>query len=294
MKQHNWKYQDQKGKNHFIGLMHGVDSGNLIVHCNSKVIVIDFQILFDKTYSFMLNEDLCTISIKKEEDNTYKYHLEVENPNKVKAVNGKPKEKPKASFLRSNFFYGIFTLVFFAGIILLTSYITKNSYEVNHTSIYLNQSDSNYIRYTTQTKDGKFLNVISLENKKEYLNTPIFPLENGDEFYLDLSDKNQPKLDFNRPTRQQINSYKIRAIKVHAKNNPAIHESNVECFINNIYEYGGLKALAHVYHQNTPPSESSSYDAVSYQHFVADQNFKAKVTSLCGFVVVKDSLTYVK
>ncbi len=72
MSQSNWVYSDQTGQQYQIGLYHGQSSGHLIVYCNWKVILIDFNVLNSKTYSFYFGDELCHLKIDKRGDG-YQY-----------------------------------------------------------------------------------------------------------------------------------------------------------------------------------------------------------------------------
>ena len=49
-------------------MLHGEESGHLLIHVNSNIIVIDFHVLEDKKYSFFIQGELCEVSINKEEE----------------------------------------------------------------------------------------------------------------------------------------------------------------------------------------------------------------------------------
>lgn len=68
MSQLNWVFLDDFGKRYDIGLYHGNKTGHLMVYCNSNVILIDFNVLESKLYSFYLGEELCELEIKKKSE----------------------------------------------------------------------------------------------------------------------------------------------------------------------------------------------------------------------------------
>ncbi len=76
MAQKNWQIHGAWGRNHIIGLYHGQDSGHVVVHCNNKVILLDFNVLDTKTYSFFVDQELCELVIKPQAD-TYDYELNI-------------------------------------------------------------------------------------------------------------------------------------------------------------------------------------------------------------------------
>ena len=68
MNQVNWIYLDDYSKRHAVGMLHGEETGHLLIHVNSNIIVIDFHVLEDKKYSFFIQGELCEVSINKEEE----------------------------------------------------------------------------------------------------------------------------------------------------------------------------------------------------------------------------------
>lgn len=77
MKQRNWYYYDANRIKHIIGFMHGQESGHVLVHINSKITIIDFNVLEPKTFSFYINKELLQIIIDKE-GKEFKYELKID------------------------------------------------------------------------------------------------------------------------------------------------------------------------------------------------------------------------
>lgn len=77
MKQRNWYYYDANRTKHIIGFMHGQESGHVLVHINSKITIIDFNVLEPKTFSFYINKELVQIIIDKDEED-FKYELKID------------------------------------------------------------------------------------------------------------------------------------------------------------------------------------------------------------------------
>lgn len=76
MAQQNWQLQNVWGRNHIIGLYHGHDSGHVVVHCNNKILLLDFNVLEYKTYSFFIDQELYELTIQPQED-SYSYDLNI-------------------------------------------------------------------------------------------------------------------------------------------------------------------------------------------------------------------------
>lgn len=67
MSQITWTYVDDDGYSHNVGLFHGDNSGHLMVYCNERIVVIDFNVLSSKNYSFFIDEELCDVAIEEKE-----------------------------------------------------------------------------------------------------------------------------------------------------------------------------------------------------------------------------------
>ena len=76
MNQFHWTYWDNFGKQHVVGILHGIKTGHLVIHLNSKVLIIDFKVFEPKKYSFLINEEICELQIEAAESG-FKYDLGV-------------------------------------------------------------------------------------------------------------------------------------------------------------------------------------------------------------------------
>ena len=76
MNQFHWTYWDHFGRQHVVGILHGIKSGHLVIHLNSRILIIDFNVLKSKKYSFLINEEICELQIM-EGDSGFKYDLGV-------------------------------------------------------------------------------------------------------------------------------------------------------------------------------------------------------------------------
>lgn len=67
MSQSLWTYYDPSYGPQTVGVYHGDDSGNLVVYCNNKVVMIDFKVKQSKSYSFYINKCLIELKLKKQQ-----------------------------------------------------------------------------------------------------------------------------------------------------------------------------------------------------------------------------------
>lgn len=84
MPQHAWSITGPLGNTYKLGLFHGATTHHVVVHCNNRVVAIDFGVKESKTYSLFLDQELCEVTIDHTGDDNYTYDCrinhEVETP----------------------------------------------------------------------------------------------------------------------------------------------------------------------------------------------------------------------
>lgn len=94
MNQSHWTYWDDYGRQHVVGILHGANTGHLVVHCNSKVMLIDFSVDEAKTYSFFIDEHLCKLKVLPNGED-FKYQFDVDENKNTKKYQQQKKEDKK-------------------------------------------------------------------------------------------------------------------------------------------------------------------------------------------------------
>lgn len=64
----SWIFLDDFGGRHRVGLYHGDRSGHVLVHCDARIVQVDFSVKESRTYSFFIEDELCEVSIQKEKE----------------------------------------------------------------------------------------------------------------------------------------------------------------------------------------------------------------------------------
>lgn len=117
MNQSHWTYWDGYGRQHVVGILHGAESGHLVVHCNSKVMIIDFNVFDTKDYSFYLDEHLCKLKVASS-NGAFNYSLDV-NPNfdSPKYIKKKTEER-KYMYQKIGSIVAAASILFFVALVL--------------------------------------------------------------------------------------------------------------------------------------------------------------------------------
>lgn len=290
MNRFNWTYLADQGKKHHIGLMHGAESGHLLVYCDAKIVLIDFEILEDKRYSFFIDEQLCEISIERINGQFY-YSFEIN-----KTANT-PRNNLRKKIERRHLFQG---LMLMGGILFLA---------VTFSLIMINWNDENdqinvisELMHKGKEGEAKILKVSDSEIKYFYIvngqpysaQTGLndksvivletgMPLEEGDEFVVKYV-SNNPKLnqiDYKRPTQNQIVKYRERAIKKYLEYNPQKDSLFSACVVEIAYYLKGIQGLADIFFQEATESENPQNNRNTYLRLIRDIPFQEELNKRC-------------
>lgn len=290
MNRFNWTYVADPGIKHHVGLMHGAESGHLLVYCDSKILLIDFKVLQDKTYTFFIDEQLCEISIELKNGQFF-YGFEINK--EADTPRNRLRKKIETRHFKHN-------LIFLLAVIVLISSFTY--YMVNRED----KSVKDYYQTILQNRgqEGKaqilkvspsqitYLYTVNGQSYSAETNAADetvvvlengMPLEEGDEFVIVYvpNNPNLNKIDYNRPTKQQINLYRKRAIDQHLNLNPEIDSLHTACFVNVALEVSGIKGLADVYFQQAEPGENPRNNKNTFGKLVRDLSFNEKINKQC-------------
>jgi len=115
----SWFFWADSGKQYKLGLMHGPNSGHVLVYCNKKILLIDFKVLQSKKYTFFIEDDLCELKIDRI-DNSFEYNFilnkQIDTPKNV--ANRKTQ---KQNFISNTIFLSLFIIMIFGAVYFLTS-----------------------------------------------------------------------------------------------------------------------------------------------------------------------------
>lgn len=280
MAQFNWTYLADTGRQYNVGLFHGDKTGHLLVYLNAKVIIIDFQVLETKSYSFFIEEELCEIEVERQAERFaygFKINQEVDTP-----LNRERKKTEKANYRKGYWLAGAFFALMLIGSLIFIFAYRKQKRELRERfsmlvkPVTLNsvQSAGDTITLAYQLEFQGQKKDFNRSIHQQEINTP-FPLEPGDEFNLQF-DRFEPtinQLNFVEPTYTQLRRYRKRTVEKHLALHPELTRDQGECLVNIAYELKGLEGLADFYFQNQPQDDSPLHNSITYQKLIRDIPF---------------------
>ncbi len=309
MAQMNWVFLDDFGGRHRVGLYHGDRTGHVMVHCNMRVVQIDFSVKDTKMYSFFIEDELCELILEKK-DGVFGYEFrvnkKVDTPrNRVRRVAEGQVRKYMALLVGGIVL--VLALAFFglrrygrlqeakriASTSVVSKYSPKNmqllASEGKRTVARLHlvqgeKAGDQKITYTLLAVDslmeqGDFavasMNPILLPNG--------FPFSEGDEFdaiYLP-SDPQVHRVEFFQPARTTATTYLRLATQAEQKNNPAVSPEKNICRVLTAAEKMGWLCLANFIFQDKTPEENARNNSESYARLLRDPDHAKEIQAGC-------------
>lgn len=273
-------------------LYHGNKTGHVLIHCNMKIMLIDFGVLQSKTYSFFIENELCEIVMERK-GNQFFYDFEI-NRQVDTPLNRARNQLEKKHWRQSLLFFGgmfllvaVFTAVFLSfkssnasnqfDSLLLSNYDSTTARLIVEPA----KEDGYIVQYAFVANGRKVESQVSTTDAPSYQNS--LPLETGDEIYVKYA-PNTPlihQLDFQQTDEAQLNRFLERSYQIHQQHNPSLTERMVRCQVDIAYELQGVGGLALFYHQKRTPAEHPVYNSQTYQRLIRDVPFRNRVQERC-------------
>ncbi len=273
--------------------MHGAQSGHLLVYCNTKIILIDFKVLTDASYSFFIEDELCEISIERKENQFY-YGFEI-NKKVDTPLNRMRKKREKKDLIQSLMLLGGIAVLITAFVFGLNTWnrlkhkaafadkLAEMGRETSATLLVAPEIQGNLVSYYFLV-NGKAYTVEEKTNAEQPIaHKTGLPLQKGDEFIVRYI-PNNPRLhniDYDRPTPKQLNIYRDRAIFKYIDEHPGADTSFCACLANIAFELKGVEGYADFYFQNTPPKKNPKHNSQSFLRLTRDVPFVNRVEERC-------------
>ncbi len=115
MSQMTWTYIADDGSRYKVGLFHGDNTGHLLVYCNARIVVIDFNVQSSRNYSFFINDELCDLAVE-EKEGKFLYGF------KVDQVTNTPRNIIRRKLMRAEVKQSLWIGVIFFLIIILVAF----------------------------------------------------------------------------------------------------------------------------------------------------------------------------
>jgi hypothetical protein len=285
-------YLGDNGRQYNVGLFHGDRTGHLMVMCNARIVLIDFSVKQAKDYSFFIDDELFELSVEGKPGH-YAYNCSI-NEDADTPRNRIRKKQKKLDFRKTVALIAIFALVL-VGVLGFAMVNQKAEPPPQDLETLLHREGLETVArvYVQGSGDeqGEIVKYSFVANghaknfEREWEGETVngFPLQDGDEFKLMflMDHPRQHRLDFGRPTSQQIQRYLERTVQQHRTLNPKLTRRQARCQVQVAFQLGGVDGLALMYNQDKTAAEDPDFNEQIYHKFIRDVPFQEAVEKEC-------------
>lgn len=308
MAQTGWVWVDNKGNKYRVGIYHGDQSGHVAIHCNLRIVQIDFSVQDSRTYTFFIDEELCEIRLEKHKNGRFSYDFQI---NKTANTPRNQIRKADERQIRRHLGWFVGGVIVFLAVVFwgLQQYaaqqrlkhrigdgwssqlneknVTRLSSEGRDTIVRLSSAGTGFPRrvaYRFTTADGRtFADTILMAGQDTLLLPNGFPLQNEDAFWVRYlpSDPRVHRLDFMHPVRATLEAYMARATVAEHTRHPEQTPEQSACVARMVMEMKGWPALAFVVNQGLSEDQHRRYNQNAYLRLMRSSEMQKIIQQQC-------------
>ena len=290
----NWTYVSDNSEQYQVGLVHGEESGHVLIHVDGKIVTIDFGVRESKTYSFFLGHELCRIELDQRGAAGTFYDFKIDR--KVETPLNRARKQRERKHLRQTFMVvGGVALAILLSVAAIAFTAPDDPYE--DIAEQLGQ-ESNRTVGVVQVKlidgrpslsysfeaDGEPVYVdYNYQRSFEVLRGQVLPIASGDEFFVHYRPDN-PRInliDLNAPSRSQLERYRERVVRTHAELHPEIPYHLAECEVGAAYAAKGKAGLADILYQTESAATNPINNKLTYGRLIRSVAYQAHIEASC-------------
>jgi len=268
----NWTFVGN-GSTASVILKHGVESGNLIIFCNMKIMLIDFGVFEKKDYTFFIEEECCQIKVWKRKGKfNYQFDVldDVDTP-----LNNKRRERRDK--LYDNTVWKALAALGIVGFILLLGYAT-NYYKIQQIkrvtvgTLVLQDHLFNGVTYNAAYSFKSHKKTMMRHLQLNELSDGTLVLDNGlpaltgDEYPVSYFQVDPKKNDmvYDKILEDQNELLVGRVINKMLYLNPSLTPEYCVCIIENSVLSSPVPLYANLYFQNSSPADNPNHNSETY------------------------------
>ena len=276
MAQLQWTVPGYGGRNYRVGMYHGEDSGHLMVHCNNKVMLIDFGVKDSKNYSFFLDQELFELQLMR---NNGSFSYDLRHNEDVDTPHNRRRESDKKTTRWRLIAAGIFIVIFaIAGIFAYSNRPAKKQAilellaagQGTTTEISLFRNGQQWIasyRADNQVQTQTITSLHPIEAKG-------LTLRPGDRFAARYQPDRPDILHilWSEPAAETLAHFQTQVMSFHARKNPELSPQQVGCQVRLAYSLEGMDGLGYLMAQNR--KDTPKYNRNSYLRMTRSTEFR--------------------
>jgi hypothetical protein len=290
MGQLSWTFVGESGQRYNVGIYHNAKSGHLLVYCNRRILLIDFQVLESKKYSFFIEDELCELDIERKGDRFaygFEFNKKVDTPlNRLRN-----RQERRSWWLAFFFFVGVAVMA--ALVVVGVQFFRQRSLDKHRDELLATNGKVTVaqVRLDSARQQVEYFFVAEGQTISEKIpfaamtsgQWPVFPLQSGDEFKVTYAEGEASvhRINWMEPTGRQIEKYKNCVLEKHLLLHPGMATELAKCHIQTGYELAGLNGLADFYFQDLSPEQNRQHNQLTYLRLVRDVPWSQRSKEKC-------------
>jgi hypothetical protein len=285
MPRFKWIYLEGEGVQHHVELFHGRRNGHVLLTCNGKVILTDFDVRQSKSYTFFINEEMCKVHLKHK-GIKFKYSFEIDR--KVDTpLNRIRKERSR----KYNFYVALIFIL-----VVLTAFWSISfgkKMELESKRIAFSSAPETGI---TPKIYGKLLEIEegyaiqTLLPNNESVIKPLsgfygfngWPLQDGQAYEVKLEGNSIIEILWNKPDEQTLNEFRNKVLQdIHLDSFNEYGYTDGSCIIKIIEQQSTAFGLACMYYAKTSPDINAFANEVFFERIMNSREMKANYDYVC-------------
>ena len=285
MPRFKWIYLEGEGVQHHVELFHGRRNGHVLLTCNGKVILTDFDVRQSKSYTFFINEEMCKVHLKHK-GIKFKYSFEIDR--KVDTpLNRIRKERSR----KYNFYIALMFILVVVTAFWSISFGKKMELESKRIAF----GSAPKTAITTKIY-GKLLEIEegyaiqTLLPNNESVTKPLsgfygfngWPLQDGQAYEVKLEGNSIIEILWNKPDEQTLNEFRNKVLQdIHLDSFNEYGYTDVSCIIKIIEQQSTAFGLACMYYAKTSQDINAFANEVFFERIMNSKEMKANYDYVC-------------
>ena len=276
MAQQQWTVPGYGGRKYRVGMYHGEDSGHLMVHCNNRIMLIDFVVTDSKNYSFFLDQELFELYLMRD-NGSFSYDLrhneDVDTPHNIR------REQDKKTSRWRLIAAGILLVIFaIAGIIAWSNRPAKKQAMLEllaagqgiTTEVSLFRKGNDWAASYRAGNQVQQITIPSLHS----IEVKGLKLEAGDRFAARYQ-SDEPDILYiiwSEPETKTLQRFQQQVMIYHARQHPELSPQQIGCQVRLAYSLEGLDGLGYLMMQNR--KNATKYNRNGYLRMTRSTEFR--------------------
>lgn len=285
MPRFKWIYLEGEGVQHHVELFHGRRNGHVLLTCNGKVILTDFDVRQSKSYTFFINEEMCKIHLKQK-GLKFKYSFEIDRKVDTPLNRIRKKRSRKYNIYVALMFLLVIATAFWS--ISVSKKMELEAKRIAFASAPRTGITPKIYGKLLETEEGFSIQTMLPNNESVTKRVSGiygfngWPLQEGQIYEVKLEGISILEIFWNKPNEQTLNEFRKKVLQdIHLDAFRVYGYTDVSCIIKVIEQQSTAFGLACMYYAKTSPDINAFANEDFFKRIMNSREMKANYDYVC-------------